>query len=1082
MKTGSLVLAMLAVCGEGALAQSDNATITGRVTDSSPAVIPKARVVATNLDTELRFATSSNLAGYFTIPALPPGPYRLEVVVAGFKRFVRDKIVLEARRIARLDVTLELGQVSQSVQVSLPVPLIETETSSLTEHRTRRELDLLPKGSATEPFMSLVAMSNVSSGYPGPYLFSIAGARTAQYDYAMDGISNRGEPMTGAGSTLESVSELTLHSVNNSAEFGSSAVISVVSKGGTNRLHGDLSYYHTNSALNARDFFAQTKPEAKSHAWGIALEGPVYFPRLYDGRNRTFFSLSWHGERNPGSNNANATVPSDAMRRGDFSSMRDSAGNPITIRDPLNGQPFPGNVLSSSRLDPVSLRVQDRFYLRPNFGSADLATLNYRGVYRQRSLQDRIDTRLDHKLSDRNLLFARWGTRLLPQHPLESNLTTIGLSDSYRRARNAVLSDSHTFSPEVVNEFRYGFRVDHIFSNAPLNGLDVLHSIGLEGLNVEANTRGLPQFSIDGMTMIVATQHTNRADSLHEWIDSLTVSHGLHTWKVGVDVQRHACCQDWALPSDYFGAFNFSGLFTGLGYSDFLLGLPQTASRGTPRLPDSRQKYISSFYQFYIQDDIKIRNNLTVNLGVRYEYAPIPSDQDGLMFNVDTATGRLVVQDARALARLNPLLPANVHVVTAAQAGWPRALRSVDGNNLVPRAGIAWRFLPHWVLRGAYGIFVDALRFDVAPPAGSPLFGYSETFQNFDAARPVYRFPDPFGAVGSLGAISPLGISPHLVNPYVQQWNATLEREIQGTGWRLSYIGTKGTKLAYQREMDAPPPGTTPFVQARLPFTQYRSMMLVENGGNSIYHGLQLEVQRRLASGLSFQSSWTWSKAISDVDDQDSDAGAAIEDPFNRRRERAPQGYSFKHRWTTSLVYELPFGQAQRCGPSLPALLNRLASGWTLGASLYFQSGLLFNPTFSGTDPSGTGIVGGRPDRLADGNLPADQRTLAHWFDVSAFAIPAANRGSFGTSARNVLEGPGLNVQHFNLVKSLALREKARLQLLVNVFNAFNHPGFDLPNHDLSDPASFGRITSTRFLLEQKSSSRSMLLQMRLQF
>jgi hypothetical protein len=972
--------------------------------------------------------------------------------------------------------------VSQSVRVSAAVPLIETETGSLTEHRTRTELDLLPKGSATEPFMTLVGMSNVTSGYPSAYLFSIAGARTSQYDYAIDGISNRGEPMSGAGSTLESVSELSLHSVNNSAEFGSSAVISVVSKGGTNRLHGDLSYYHTNSALNARDFFAQTKPASKNHAWGIALDGPVFLPKLYDGRNRTFFALSWHGERNPGSGNANATVPSQAVRLGDFSGVRDSAGNPLTIRDPLSGQPFPENVVPASRLSPVSLRFQDLFYPVPNFGPPDLATLNYRGLYRRRSLQDRIDARLDQKLSDRNLLFVRWGTRLLPQHPLESDLPTIGLSDSYRRARNAVLSDTHTFSPAAVNEFRYGFRIDNIFANAPLNGLDVLRSTGLEGLNAAAGMRGLPQVSINGMAAIAATQHTNRADSLHEWIDSLTVSRGLHTWKMGADVQRHACCLDWSYPADYFGAFNFTGFFTGLGYSDFLLGLPQTASRGTPRLPDSRQKYIASFYQFYFQDDIKLRSNLTLNVGVRYEYAPSPSDEDGLMYNVEAATGRLVVPDERALSLMNPLLPQGVQVATAAQAGWPRPLRWADGNNLVPRAGLAWQFQPHWVLRGAYGIFVDALRYDAAPAAGSPLFGYSETFENFDASNPVYRFPDPYGAAGSIGAISLVGVSPHLVNPYVQQWNATLEREIRGTGWRLSYVGTKGVKLAYQRQLNAPLPGTTPFTQARLPFPQYRSLMLVDNGGNSSYHGLQLEAQRRLSNGLSLQSSWTWSKAISDVDDQDSDAGSPIEDPFNRRRERAPQGYSFKHRWATSLVYELPFGRGRRFGADMPALLNHLVSDWSLGANLYFQSGLLFNPTFSGVDPSGTGIVGGRPDRIAGGNLPADQRTLDRWFDVSAFAIPAANRGSFGTCARNVLEGPGLNVQHFNLTRSLALGEKLRLQLLANVFNAFNHPGFDLPNHDLSDPASFGRITSTRFLLEQKSSSRSMLLQARLQF
>ncbi len=1068
------------LCGPVLQAQSDNATITGLVTDSSSAVIPRARVIATNLETELRFATSSNLAGYYTIPALPPGPYRLDAEVPGFKRFVRERFVLQARRIARLDLVLEVGPVSESVLVALPIPLIETETSSLTGVLDRKELDLLPKGSATEPFAYLVGMANITSGYPGAYLFSIAGARTSQYDYAIDGISNRGEPMTGAGSTLEAISELTLHPVNNSAEFGSSAVISVVSKGGTNHLHGELSYYHVNSALNARDFFARAKPKALSHAWGIALNGPVVLPRLYDGRNRTFFSLSWHGSRNPGSAFANDTVPTFDARQGNFAGMLDSAGSPVIVRDPTTGQPFPGNVLPLARLSPVALRVQDRFYPLPNFSTG--ATLNYRDLYTQRSLQDRIDVRLDQKLSNRNLLFARWGTRLLPMHTLEGNLPTIGLSDSYRRARNAVLSDTQTFTPELVNEFRYGFRIDNILTAAPLNALDLVRSLGLQGLQPAANVRGIPQLSINGVAPISATRHANRADSLHEWIDSLTWIRGIHTWKAGIDIQRHACCLDWDYPGNYTGAFDFTGFFTGLGYADFLLGLPQTASRGTPRQPDSRQKFISGFHQFYLQDDVKLRRNLTLNLGLRYEYAPSPADQDGLMYNVDAATGRLVVRDEQALHRVNPLLPSNVQVITAAQVGWPRALRWADTNNLVPRAGLAWQFHPRWSLRAGYGIYVDALRYDAAPAAGSPLFGYSETFENFDAAHPLYRFPDPFGAAGSLGAISVTGINPRMVNPYVQQWNFTVEHAFAGAGLRLSYIGTRGTKLGYGRELNAPLPSAAPFTPARLPFPQYLSLIMADNGGNSSYHSLQVEVQRRLSQGLSLQSSSTWAKTISDVDDQDNDTGSIIEDPFNRRRERAPQGYSFKLRSATSLVYELPFGRGRHFAANLPSFLGHVVSGWNLGAMLYFQSGLLFQPVFSGIDPSGTGILGGRPDRLANGNLPTDQRTLDRWFDLGAFAIPAANRGSFGTSARNVLEGPGLNVQHFNLVRTIPLKDSFRLQFFLNVFNAMNHPGFDLPNHDLSDPASYGRITATRFLLEQNSSSRSMLAQIRLQF
>ena len=229
--------------------------------------------------------------------------------------------------------------------------------------------------------------------------------------------------------------------------------------------------------MNARDFFAVTKPEFKSHAWGVDLNGPLVVPRVYNGRNRTFFALTWHGSRNPGFGNANVTVPTAAMRGGDFSGL-------VAIRDPLGAGPFAGNRIPVSRISPVALRVAERFYPAANFGRE--ATLNSRSIYRQRALQDRVDVRVDQKVSARNVLFARWGTRLLPMHTLESNLTTIGLSDSYRRARNSVIADTHTFSSEVVNEFRYGFRIDNIFMNAPLMGREVVDSIGLGGLNVAA--------------------------------------------------------------------------------------------------------------------------------------------------------------------------------------------------------------------------------------------------------------------------------------------------------------------------------------------------------------------------------------------------------------------------------------------------------------------------------------------------------------------------------------------------------------------------------------------------------------------
>lgn len=1076
--SAAVVLAMFC---PALMAQSDNASLTGLVADSSQAVVINAKIVATNVATNLRFTTSSNSSGYYTIPALPPGPYRVEAEMPGFKRFVRENVVLEARRVLRLDISLELGQVSESVTVSTSTPIIETETSSFTENRTKDQLDLLPKLSTTEIFAYLVSMPGVANGYPGDYLYSISGATTAQYDFAIDGISNRGEPMGGAGSTLEMVSELQLHSVNNSAEFGSPATFSQVSKGGTNELHGQLAYYHSNSALNARNFFAVTKPSSKSHEWGVSLNGPVFVPKLYNGRNRTFFMFAWHAQRTPGYQNANTSVPTLAMRQGDFS----KAGR--TIKDPLNGQPFPGNQIPSSRLDPVALRVQDRFYPTPNFGSPDLLTLNRRMLFRPRSLQDRIDVRLDQKLSERNLLFARWGTRLLPQHPLESALGTLGIRDGYRRAKNSVLSDTHTFSPSIVNEFRYGYRIDNIINRASFFGLEVLKYTGIQGTKATVDARGMPGFSISGMTGVSATRPYNRSDSLHQWLDNVTVVRGPHTFKMGADIQRHACCLDWDYPTNYFGSFSFTGMFSGYGYSDFLLGLPRSASRGTPREPSSRQQNISSFYQFYFQDDYKVTRNLTLNLGARYEYAPSPADDGGLLFNFDPATGNLVVPDATALARVNPLLPPSISVVTADKAGFPRRLRYTDKNNLVPRVGFAYKLSPKSVVRGGYGIFVDALRMDIAPGAGAPVFAFSETFTNYSStvSPSTYRFPNPFGAAGAIGTVSPKAVSKNLVNPYIQQWNLTLEREIANVGFRLAYIGTKSTKLGYYRDVNVPPPSATEFSDERRPFPQYRSINLIDNGGNQIYHGLQLEAQRRMATGLFFQSSWTWAKTIADVDDADDDGGGSIENPWNRRAERAPQGYSFKHRWSTSVVYQLPFGKGRRFAASMPLVLDRMLGGWDLGSILYFQTGMPFTPSFSGYDPSGIGLDGGRPDRLRDGNLPAGQRTLDRWFDVGAFAIPGGGAdspvGRFGNSGRNVLVGPGMNVQHLDVMKRFPVREKMELQLAFSFFNLPNHPGFALPDADITS-ANAGKVTSTLSQLEQKSGSRNILFQARIQF
>ncbi|MFB3826500.1 MAG: carboxypeptidase regulatory-like domain-containing protein [Bryobacteraceae bacterium] len=1034
--------------------QSTYGSIVGVVTDATGAVVVGGAVSVANTETNIVKTAHTSANGSYEVTHLLPGTYRVRAEHQGFKATVRDGIVVESRAVVRIDVQLEVGSTSVEVQVSASTPVIETETAQIADTRSARQLRDLPILSNESTFAYLLTMPGAQSVSINTYAFN--GARAAQTDTMIDGIAapRSSTPLTGTHNTTEMVAEVRVHGSNNSAEFQAPGVVSIVTRSGTNQLRGSAYYQHNNSALDARDFFTAKKPSSKTHTANAVVGGPVFIPKLYNGRDRTFFMISLFGQRVPGATPLNATVPTPAMRQGDFSAF-------AAITDPATGIPFPGNAIPASRFSPVSLRVQERFYPLPNSGDPGvLTTNNHRTQMLGRNIANRWEARLDQKLSNQNMLYARYSWRGAVQEPNE-NLPTIPVRNGYRRGPTFVLSDTHSFGTSLINEFRFGRQSSPNQVLAALSGIEVLRYTGIQGLTPPGDYRGMPAFTFSGGGQVTAAQSTNHTvDRYHSWTlaDNLTWIRGRHTFKGGVDLV-HNGTEGVNMSSSTFGTFAFNGFFSGNSYADFLLGLPERATRATYR---EYQDIGGKSWYYFFEDAWRASSKITLTLGARYEYQSPVTDSEGLMYNLDPRTMALVVPDpALNSGKINPRLP-GISIVKASEAGYPQSLRAVDKNNVVPRIGLAIRPLPKTVIRAGYGMFIDDFGFSVAGPSAGPLYAYSEIFQNTNRRAPQYVFPNPFGESGSSGTITANGFNVALRNPYSQQWNLTLEREFGDVGVRLSYIGTKGTSLVYTKEVNVPLPSTTPFSSSRRPYRQYGVLLFSENGGNSIYHALQTEVERRFGRALYFQAAWTWSNLISDVGDARSDLGPTLENPFDRRRDRGREPYAVRHRVNGSVIWELPFGAGRR--HRLPAVLNQIAGGWTVSSMFFMETGRYVNATMSGRDLAGIGTTSGlRPDCIANPNLPPSERRINRWFNPDAFVMPPANIGRFGNCGVNTIEGPGLNTQHLNFTKRLVrVNEHTHLDFQLSMLNVLNHPNFNPPQANISAPSTVAQIQATR--------------------
>lgn len=1058
-------LVILCLSLSGALfAQATFGTVTGTVTDSTGSVVPGASLEIRNEGTNIARSIKTDSSGNYEFTHLNAGKYAVTAKAQGFKTYISRGIEIESLRTVRVDVRLEVGEVGVEVTIEGAAPVVETDVPSISDVKTLRDLRDLPlnirstvSGTGDSGLYRYVFMTP-TGGQGGGSRFSLGGGRGSQNYFNVDGISSNspafGNSIGPAEPSFESIQEVRFEIVNNKAEFGEVANITAITRGGTNERHGALFWFHENSALNARPYFAPVRGQNIRNNFGVSTGGPVL-------RNKAFYFGTYEGERQRQPAVITPNMPTVLMRQGDFSQLLQQTA-PIAVRDPLTAAPFAGNIIPASRLNAGAVRWQNKFFPLPNFGAPNLTVANYRENVPQQIRHDQFDVRADYNLRSNNTIYARVSYKRSEPKVLDSGLPAeiAGYRVQTRMARQVAISDTWTITPTLINEFKAGFARNYNPRRGILVGQELVDLLGVQGVPPAPGVFNVPTVSILGFHTVGQLAMAAPAENTFQFVDQLTKIRGRHTFKAGVEY-RPQQYNDFVRPQ--FGTYTFNNTYSNYSYADFLLGFPQSSSRNTVRPPRYARFY---FLSGFAQDDFKISQNLTLSYGVRYEYDQPARDRNDVIFNVDAAQGRLVVPNQTILDNfVNPLFPRNIPIVTAQAAGFPtRALRRGDFNNFQPRIGFAWRPFggTKSVIRGGYGLFSDDFTADVFSSLYGGPFAVTETFVNaLVNGSPELNLQRPFRAVGATGNVDVTGLSLGMRNAYAQQVNLTVERDLgAGAGLRISYVGTKSTQLVYGRNINQPAPSTVPFAQSRRPFPLFRNIVMRENGGSHTYHALSTEVERKWKAGLSYQVAWTWGKTLTDVDETGGvEGGTTLENAFDRRRERADAQYNPRHRFISTVMWELPFGKGKRYAAD-SGIANAILGGWQLTGSYIAQTGEYLTPSFAGVDTSNTQTLGGTPDRIGNGNLPSGQRDIERWFDASAFAVPA--NGRFGNSGRGVLIGPGRQAASAGLFKSFPIRERMFFRVQASFTNLFNQANFDIPALNISAQGAVARIRAVQ--------------------
>jgi len=1030
--------------------QGQGAALTGEVRDPSGAPVPKAVVVVRKTDTGVSRPTETNEVGIYTLTGLQPGAYEIDVDAVGFKRVHRSGVVLEVASGAGIDFNLELGLSSELVRVVGEAPSTETESSSVgTVIDNRKVLELPLNGRQFYSLALLVPGVNApaeasSNGFRGG--FNVSGRAETNNSFTVNGIDNNNTTV-GAPSVRPSIDDIQEFKVLTgvySAEYGhdSGGQVIVFTKSGTNEFHGTLYEFIRNNKMDAVNYFTRpgVRPGFRRNNFGATLGGPIV-------RNKTFFHFSYEGLRLTQQVAALGTVPTEEMRRGDFSALLGS-DKPIVIRDPLTGQPFNNNGIPSSLINPVGASLVKQFPAAttptPNGAPSNNFALNAS----QMEEMNYYSAKIDHTFSPSDNVY---GSYIMFRDPVYyvfnslcgSSVMPNGGCYTGWVAHLFALNDVHVFSPTAVNEARAGIQrmvQPRLQTDRNIDFWGQFPYITNLGPPIADNT-GLPSTSITGYSKLGGPTNLpqTRWDTTWDYRDTLSWQRGAHAFKFGAEYRAFQTNFIYAINGRGVLTFNSSPVAPTSGYAlaDALLGYPTNTSNN-PLAPWVYGR-MKGLYLF-TTDDWKVNSRLTLNLGMRWELNTPYRDARNQIANFNFATG--VIE------------PLGVN-------GAPAQLYQTDYLKLNPRAGFAWQPFgdAKTVVRGGGGFFSEDFKLNqIINVTLNPPFRAPATYVSSIAAPVTLNNPFPVGT--SSGFLTPAGVPWKYVNLSAYEWSVSVQRELsQGLVLDVSYLGSKGTNLSSNLDQNQPlpGPGTAAEVQQRRRWPSYGIVIEDGSGANSHYHSLQVRLEKRYSSGISLLFAETYAKSIDNSPQLGSTSVSSRVVPQDSRNPAAEKGlsdFNVKNRLSLSVVAEMPFGTDK---PWLKSgVVSKLAAGWQLTGIMTSQTGRPWTP-YLAANISNTAEGSDRPNAVAGCDPYQGFETRQRWVNPACYSTPAF--GTFGNVGRNSLTGPGLFNLDFALHRNFSITERVRLQFRGEAFNVFNHPNFNLPATGFDSP-TFASLTS----------------------
>ncbi len=1003
--------------------------LVGTVSDTSKAVLPGATVVAVNIGTQDKYEATTNDQGYFNIQFVRPGRYELTVSLAGFQTLKISGVEVATNQIVRRDGTLQIGGMTETVTVEAAASMLATDSATIAERLNEHAVQELPLSGR-----NVWSLAGTTPGVlGGTSSFTGAGQRNIQNSLSMDGINTAANLLTSTSMRpiSDAVTEVQVQTGSASAEYGSylGVHVNIVTKSGTNEPHGAVFEYLQHSDLASRGLFedrSTPKNPRRRDQFGFQSEGPVFLPKVYDGRNRTFYMMAYEGTRLKETSTSVASVPTALMRQGNFTEIS------TAIRNPFTGQPFAGNIVPQSQISPQARNILEMYPLPNRSGTGS----NLVAAGDNKNDQNQILTRVDQNLGNKIRLYVRYNW----QDQFTTNIGAIPVAGTGgpNINHNTLIAYTHTLTNRLLNDFRIGYHrvnddaLNYFEINGPASAGSNLGIPGFDG-DVRYNNAGIPTFTVTGFSGL-GGGGTNwyQFDKTFQFANVLAYTSGSHNIRAGIDARRLETGRRAA--NNPRGSFTFNGDMTGYSVADLILGLPRNVTTPVNQI----QGHVGGWRTgTFINDTWQVTRNLTVNLGLRYE----------LDTPVQTYEGYASMLNADQTALIPTSFPA---------VGFE--FHEPNKKDFAPRVGMAYRFGEKTVFRAGYGIYYNPNQMNTFTfLTNNPPLAAEFTFVSLPS-NPTLSLSNPYGEVGPGGPPNVTTPNRHLPNARKDQWSFDLQREIfNGTALDLQYVGSHTMNLDRSFFNNTPAPGAGA-IDARRPNQSFRVIRTIQNDLYANYHAVSIILRQRLTYGLQASAHYTWSmtKDIGTNSNAGSSQNPGV-DPYRQIDiDYARADWDVPHRFVATYIYDLPFFKN-----SGNAVLKYALSGWQVGGITTLESGRPFGVTIQG-DRANTGIGNQRPDLI--GRIPTVSCRpdptgpgLVDCIDATAFATPALY--TYGNAPRNLLRGLSRYNTDLSLVKGFPIGGRARFEVRADVFNLFDQVTWGTPN-GVFGTANFGRVTN----------------------